>query len=168
MIRWHRINPRLGGQVVGMLAIGIVVVAVPVVFARHPAEPVQALSACLAVGLLAWGVRQQFLGVFVSDRGVKFSSTTVDDVIFWSEIAAFEPRRASIAEWLREPALSLWIVTREGGARETPLVRQALITVEQPRGAVQKFPPPALYLDERVFDRVVETLRRELADRAQA
>ncbi len=142
-------------------------VGVPLVFLRHPPEPVQAVTACGAVVLLLLGVRMRFVGVFVNDQGVKFSLTMNDEIVPWAQIAAFEPRRATIAQWLFEPGLSLWILAPDGSVRETPLIRSSVWMIKQRMGR-RTTPAPGFYLAEPAFDEVLRRLRQELAERSTA
>jgi hypothetical protein len=178
MTRWRRLH-RVPGYYRALFAgIGFLVcmaIALAVIGAlRHDFRPVPfTLTVLGAFALSLYAIRRYTTGVFVSDRGFRIRQAFQTDKYNWSDIAALEVRQSEDTPLVTLGWRSLWVVSTDGAAVETNLVRGEYYVAEAELRAqwtnrlqVRQPPAPGLYLPNPMFDSVVSQLRTDFAQHA--
>jgi hypothetical protein len=152
-VEWRRVHrPLRGTQAVATLSALAITTAIALIYAFlfGAGQPVFTLAMYLAVAAIllgVWAWNRWSYGVFVGTGGIRITCGS-GTLLFARPTVAGVAVRRSTARALN----SLWVLTVDGTAVETPVVRG------RPRGER----PAALYFAEPEFDAVVSELRAAL------
>jgi hypothetical protein len=162
-MEWRRVHRPLRGAKVAMIAstlaivTAIVLIYVSLLGASETAFTVAMYTALAAIVLGMWAWRRWSYGVFVGAGGIRITYVSGTMYFALSEIAGVDVRTTTRAGSAAVAASSLWIVTTDGTAVESPVVRGRARVGQY---AIDR--PARLHLSEPVFDAVVLELEAEL------
>lgn len=159
-MEWRRIHRALGGvDAIAVLSLLAIFTATVLVYAwllgfGEGAFTVAMYTAVGSILLGVWASRRWSYGVFVDDDRMRITDSSGTLLFTLGDIAGVDVRPRVHKG---EPARCLWVLTRDGVAVETPVVRG-----RRGFGAYIDERRPGLYLRESVFDAVVDELAHEL------
>jgi hypothetical protein len=162
-MEWRRVHrPLRGAKVIAVATTLAIMTAIALMYAflfgvGDTAFTVAMYTAIGAILLGMWAWRRWSYGVFVSPYGIRITYVSNTMLFALSDVAEVAVRRSTRANPAGRAASSLWIVTTDGTAVESPVVRGKARAGQY---AIDR--PPRLHLPEPVFDAVVADLRAAL------